>query len=144
MRKSIKTLLAFCVVVTLSFVVSCGSDDDNSYEKSFIGLQKIDNILYFLNVPEHTAEIRDGKELSGMVSIPSSVVFGGETCIVNSIGTEAFYRNANITSVVIPSSVNSIGRSVFDECSNLKSVTIGMVWKSLVVMYFPIVIVYHQ
>lgn len=125
MKKSIKTFLAFCEVVMVSFMISCGGDDDNSYEKNFIGLQKIDNILYFLNVPEHTAEIRDGKELSGMVSLPSSVVFGGETCIVNSIGSRAFYGNANITSIIVPNSVTSIGKTVFKECSNLKSVSIG-------------------
>lgn len=45
--------------------------------------------------------------------------------LVTRIGTNAFYANTNLTSVVIPVSVTEIGASSLRECPKLVSVTIG-------------------
>ncbi|MDD6852665.1 MAG: leucine-rich repeat protein, partial [Bacteroidales bacterium] len=64
-------------------------------------------------------------EYTGDVEIPSSVTYSGTTYSVTSIGSYAFYRCSDLTSVTIPNSVTSIGDWAFYRCSGLKSVTIG-------------------
>jgi hypothetical protein len=56
----------------------------------------------------------------GAVTIPSMI----DGLPVTSIGAQAFYGCARVTSVVIPNSVTSIGTWAFESCSNLASVTI--------------------
>ena len=63
--------------------------------------------------------------LSGALTIPPSVSYGGTTYSVTSIGDEAFLYCRGLTSVTIPNSVTSIGGGAFSGCSGLTSVTIG-------------------
>ena len=63
--------------------------------------------------------------LSGAVTIPSTVTYSGTTYSVTSIGDYAFVDCSGLTSVTIPNSVTSIGREAFGDCSGLTSVTIG-------------------
>src|SRR5580700_1421565 len=44
---------------------------------------------------------------------------------VTSIGADAFFHAAVVTSVTVPGSVTSIGEEAFQSCGNLASVTIG-------------------
>ena len=61
---------------------------------------------------------------SGVLQIPSSVIYNGTTYSVTSIGGDAFMYCRGLTSVTIPNSVTSIGNYAFWECSGLTSVTI--------------------
>ena len=62
---------------------------------------------------------------SGVVNIPTSVNYNGETYTVKSIGGYAFEGCVDLTSVTIPNSVTTIVYCAFYKCTNLQSLTIG-------------------
>ena len=61
---------------------------------------------------------------TGAIDIPTTVVNGGNTYNVTSIGESAFSGCSGLTSITIPSSVTSIGQSAFYGCSGLTSINI--------------------
>ena len=63
-------------------------------------------------------------EYTGSVTIPSSVIYNGNTYSVTSIGNGAFYWCIGLTSVTIGNSVTSIGDNAFYSCDGLTSITI--------------------
>ncbi len=63
-------------------------------------------------------------EYSGAVSIPDSVLYGGNYYRVNAIGVSAFSACAALTSVIIPNSVTSFGYGAFENCPGLTSILI--------------------
>ena len=63
--------------------------------------------------------------LTGTLTIPSSVTYNGTTYAVTSIGSYAFQNYSGLTSLTIGNSVTSIGSYAFQSCSGLTSVTIG-------------------
>ena len=62
--------------------------------------------------------------LSGNLTIPSTVTYSGTSYAVTMIGDNAFRQCSGLTSVTIPGSVTSIGNNAFYYCSGLTSVTI--------------------
>ncbi len=94
---------------------------------------EVDGIYYnILSSDNKTVEVtfRAGSydsyydEYSGAVTIPSSVIYNGETYSVTSIGEAAFESCNSLESVTIPNSVTSIGEAAFQFCNSLESVTI--------------------
>ncbi len=62
--------------------------------------------------------------LSGDLSIPTSVIYGGTAYLVTSIGQNAFLGCHDLTSVTIPNSVITIGLAAFRDCWGLTEVSI--------------------
>ena len=63
-------------------------------------------------------------DYTGDVVIPAAVTYGGKTYPVTQIWDHAFYRNASVTSITIPSSVTYISWDAFYFCTGLTRVTI--------------------
>ena len=61
---------------------------------------------------------------TGVVTIPTTVIYSGNTYSVTSIGESAFYGCSGLTSITIPNSVTSIGYYAFYGCSGLTSINI--------------------
>ena len=91
---------------------------------------EIDGICYFFDEEAKTASVacRDYSHYnsySGSVTIPSSVVYNGQTYSVTSIGFSAFRDCPDLTDVTIPNSVTSLADQAFLRCSSLNSVSFG-------------------
>lgn len=100
------------------------SIDDISYEDE-LDLQDADIALYAVDdvfevgsltykvLSDDTVQVGDGDTamtgLSGSVTIPPSVKYGGTTYNVTAIGDRAFLRCSDITSLEIPDTVTTIG-----------------------------------
>ena len=70
------------------------------------------------------AVVRGNNEPTGAITIPATVVNGGNTYSVTSIGERVFSSCSGLTSINIPSSVTSIGESAFAGCSGLTAINI--------------------
>lgn len=66
-----------------------------------------------------TATVKKYNGTAAQVTVPSTL--GGYT--VTAIGSNAFYRNATLTSVTLPSGIADIGANAFYSCTLLSSVT---------------------
>ncbi|HKL74073.1 MAG TPA: leucine-rich repeat domain-containing protein, partial [Clostridia bacterium] len=70
-----------------------------------------------------TATIISSTNARGVLYIPKHVQEDGNEYTVTSIGKGAFKNNADITSVIISSSIVTIAEDAFYNCTNLKDVT---------------------
>lgn len=74
-----------------------------------------------LSETDRTAQVYSGRTAAGAVVVPETVNYNDVDYRVTTIGSQAFYQNANITSVDMPS-ITSIGTNAFYNCSSLASV----------------------
>lgn len=61
---------------------------------------------------------------SGDISIPETVIYGGITYNVTTIGSYAFYGCSGLRSVVLPNSITTISYHAFNGCTSLTSINI--------------------
>lgn len=93
---------------------------------------KIGDLFYSFNDNTMTAKVAPpniddtplDKYLSGVVEVPSSVIFGGETYSVTGIDDKALASCTRVTSFVLPSTLTYIGSKAFMGCSSLTTVDI--------------------
>lgn len=83
---------------------------------------KVDGI-YYNKLTDSTVEVTYGGEkeaatdsYTGSVTIPSTIVLDSVTYRVTSIGTCAFYKCSDLTSITIPDGVMSMGDCAFYDC----------------------------
>lgn len=69
----------------------------------------------------YTVKVSNDLGVTGNVTIPSSVDIEGVPYDVTAIGLKAFFQNALLTGLVLPSSVTLIEESAFQECTGLLS-----------------------
>ncbi len=74
---------------------------------------------------EVTYETTSYNTYSGVVNIPSTTSYNGETYNVTRIGMLAFRDCTGLISVTIPNTVTHIGEQAFYNCTNIESLTIG-------------------
>ncbi len=113
MKKILLSLLFICFcffVHAYDFMVNGLCYNYNNESSVYVTYQKTTSPRY--------------SNLSGNISIPSTVTYGGKTYTVIMIGESAFYGCTSITSVVIPNTVTLIAGSAFYGCSSLTSVSI--------------------
>ena len=107
-----KTLLLFVLTLLSTLTVS-------AYEA------QIDGIYYDLDSEAKEASVISGDtKYTGDVSIPSTVMYNNVTYSVTEIGSKAFRKCSNLTSVSIPNSVTKIGDEAFGKCTGLTSFTL--------------------
>lgn len=86
-----------------------------------------DGLLYTVrSESEKTVKVarQNRSSISGDITIPSSVLYDGESYCVNAIDNYAFNYCSNLRSIEIPNTVTIIGGVAFYECERLRSVTI--------------------
>ncbi|MDE7463469.1 MAG: leucine-rich repeat domain-containing protein, partial [Clostridiales bacterium] len=93
--------------------------ENNDKDESGYAYTVVDGIIYKLKDGEAKL-LYQSSNISGAVTILSSVYYRGETYDITSIQYLAFREG--LTSIVIPNSVTRIGSQAFYECSNLTSV----------------------
>ena len=122
------TITATCGSVS----AQCSVTVTNPYDFDFSVVNEDGVTIYYNIISEddktcevtYTPNSRGGGTYSGIVNIPSSVIFNGATYSVIAIGQKAFSSCSGLTSVTIPNSVTSIGNSAFRGCGRLTSITI--------------------
>ena len=66
----------------------------------------------------------DENRPTGVITIPTTVVYEGDNYSVKSIGDDAFSGCTGLTSINIPNGITSIGEYAFSRCSGLTSIII--------------------
>ena len=74
------------------------------------------------NSVEVTYRTTSHNSYSGSVSIPAQVTYGGVSYDVTAVGSSAFRRSTNLTSVTFPTSIKSIGDYAFYQCTGLTGI----------------------
>ena len=59
------------------------------------------------------------ENLTGILKIPSTVVYEGRTFKVTEIGDYSFFRNSNLTGLILSNGIKIIGESAFSGCNGL-------------------------
>lgn len=113
----IKRLLSTLIVLCLSLQLF-------AYDFSAVNSDGV--TIYYNYTTPGNVEVASGS-YNGVINIPSSVTYNGNTYSVTSIGDRAFqgsFSGSGLTDITIPNSIISIGDYAFFRCSSLTSFTI--------------------
>ncbi len=115
-----RKLYSFLLTATLLFV------SQTAWAYDF----EVDGIYYDITssseplTVEVTYKSSSYNSYSGEVVIPNSVVYGGKSYDVTSIGIRAFSGCTSLTSITLPEGLTSIGIRAFYGCTSLTSITL--------------------
>lgn len=90
--------------------------------------REVNGIWYSLDSKELTAEVTQpvGSDIytyySGVVNVPSTVTYEGNSYTVIAINNRAFMGQGNLTTIIIPKTVKIIDYEAFSGCTSLQSV----------------------
>lgn len=106
-----KQLILLLVAIILSINVKAATFDSGSFT--------------FKTLTSSTAAVTASTnyEYSGVLTVPSQVVFEGKTYSVTEIGRLAFRDCVGLTEIILPTSVTYIGSYAFDGCTSLSKIT---------------------
>lgn len=93
---------------------------------AYTGEVEIDGIRYEISTKEQTANVLgpSSVDISGVLTIPSSIEYEGKTCFVKSV--QGFTNCSGITSIVLGEGISQIADSAFIGCINLKDIDIPL------------------
>lgn len=83
----------------------------------------VNNINYKVWILQNYAEVMPSSSVSGTVTIPETVKYGGTDYPVKVIHEKAFWEKSGITAISLPSQLTTIGTQAFRGCG-MKEITI--------------------
>lgn len=127
MKKKIVLRIVLIIIGVLVILSAAGIIHCNSYYGCNCGsnIENEEGLLFTLNGSKTEYAVTGCVE--NQIKINPDVVIDSayEGLPVTSVGNISFYRNQDLTSVVIPDSVTRIGWYAFYECTRLESITMA-------------------
>ncbi len=105
-----------CIVTFFSFI------DINATTYPLIG-----DLYYTLNINAKTASVISGEEIGdykGDIIVPDSIIYDGNTYIVNTIYEFAFDQCSELSSIKLGKNITNIEMAAFRDCYALKEIII--------------------
>lgn len=131
MKRFLKILSLVLAFVMIPFILpSCGDEEIPEFVIPMRNLvdttQHTEGVYKYMVFDDNTAVIIEHTGNETEIVIPETL--GGYK--VSTIGTSAFYANANVTSVTMPAGLETIGSSAFNGCMKLETINIPeSVWE---------------
>ncbi len=95
---------------------------------------RVGNLNYIIDTSDQTAVVGKNTDAEGVVTIPATITYEGQTYSVTEIGKEAFAypiihpwqvtKNEKLKGVILPEGLVIIGEKAFAFCKNLQTVKI--------------------
>lgn len=95
---------------------------------------RVGNLNYIIDTTDQTAVVGKNTDAEGVVTIPATITYEGQTYSVTEIGKEAFAypiihpwqvtKNEKLKGVILPEGLVIIGEKAFAFCKNLQTVKI--------------------
>lgn len=123
--------MRFILLIFLQFITLLASTKAFADYADF-GYRYGENILYYIitSKQQHTVKVvrpTASQYYIENVIIPATVKYQDNEYIVTEIDYNAFNKNKELKSVIIPNTVSKIGSSAFEDCPNLETVIISNV-----------------